>query len=101
MQGRDVRGGQSSRPASVPLTWASLKHPIAVDERRAPLGDEGVYGVVGVGLVTFESPKAKAAAMVLSGLPGPSLNSNNGCNSFLGAYRVLETLHTLFLSQLL
>ena len=43
--------------------------PIAVDERRAPLGDEGVYGVVGVGLVTFESPKAKAATMVLSGLP--------------------------------
>lgn len=54
MQGRDVRGGQSSDPASVPLTWASLKHPIAVDERRAPLGDEGVYGVVGLDLSLFE-----------------------------------------------
>ena len=32
-------------------------------------GAQGVYGVVGVGLVTFESPKAKAATMVLSGLP--------------------------------
>lgn len=72
MQGREARGvGQSSRPASVPLTWASLKHPIAGDE-RAPLGDEGVYGVVGVGFVTFESPKAKAATMVWSGFPWAS-----------------------------
>ena len=39
----------------------------AVPEECTP-----IYGVVGVGLVTFESPKAKAATMVWSGLPWAS-----------------------------
>ena len=56
----------------------------------------------GLDLSLLRVQRARLPRWSGQGSPGPPLNSNSGdANSFLGAYYVLETSHTLFLSQLL